>query len=168
MVAERIELIPASLELLDTIVEEDWSKLSTLLSVTLANRWQHFPEATVWIRGHIRDNPHEAPWWSYLVVHKEDRCLIGLCGYKGPPSFDGVVEIGYSIAGDYQGRGLATESAHALIQHAFTRDSVAAVLAHTLPEENASVAVLRKLGFVFVEEITDPEDGTIWRWQLPR
>jgi hypothetical protein len=37
---------------------------------------------------------------------------------------------------------------------------------NTLPEENKSVSVLRKCGFKFSDEVADPEDRPIWRWQL--
>ena len=40
------------------------------------------------------------------------------------------------------------------------------VTAHTLGEENASTAVLRKNGFVRTGDIVDPDEGTVWRWEL--
>jgi hypothetical protein len=43
---------------------------------------------------------------------------------------------------------------------------VTLVSAHTLAEENASVAVLRKSGFTRTTEILDPDEGAIWRWEL--
>ncbi len=167
MNTDRLFLLPATLQHLDAIVSEDWAELARHLGgIDLADRWMHFPEAMVWMRNYLHDHPDELGWWAYLVVHRHDARLIGTCGYKGPPTPDGDVEIGYEIADDYQGRGLATEVAAALITRAFAHASVSQVLAHTLPEENASVAVLRKLGFVFVEEIFDLEDGTIWKWRL--
>lgn len=53
-----------------------------------------------------------------------------------------------------------------LVAKAFASDSILAVRAHTLPEHNASTKVLAKCGFKFIEEITHPEDGLIWRWEL--
>jgi ribosomal-protein-alanine N-acetyltransferase len=40
------------------------------------------------------------------------------------------------------------------------------VAAQTLPEENASTYVLKKLGFTKVGELEHPEDGLVWEWQL--
>ena len=40
------------------------------------------------------------------------------------------------------------------------------VTAHTLGEENASTAVLRKNGFVRAANVDDPGEGTVWRWEL--
>jgi hypothetical protein len=40
------------------------------------------------------------------------------------------------------------------------------VAAQTLPEENASTSVLKKLQFSFVGSVEHPEDGLVWEWQL--
>jgi hypothetical protein len=42
------------------------------------------------------------------------------------------------------------------------------VVAHTLPEENASNRALRSGGFEFAGEVSDPEDGLVWRWEKRR
>ena len=46
------------------------------------------------------------------------------------------------------------------------RDPMLAIAAQTLPEENASTAILRKLGFRLDGPIVHPEDGVICVWQL--
>jgi hypothetical protein len=45
---------------------------------------------------------------------------------------------------------------------------VEAVIAHTLPERNASVRVLEKTGFALDGESTDDDAGTVWRFRLER
>jgi len=37
-----------------------------------------------------------------------------------------------------------------------------------VPEENASTRILRRLGLQLLGPVEDPEDGTVWRWVLPR
>jgi len=44
--------------------------------------------------------------------------------------------------------------------------AVLRVIAHTLPETNASTRVLEKVGMNFVGEVIDPDDGRVWRWQM--
>ena len=39
-------------------------------------------------------------------------------------------------------------------------------IAHTLASESASTTVLRRCGFAQVTDIDDPEEGTVWRWEL--
>ncbi|MBK8698518.1 MAG: hypothetical protein IPN29_02835 [Saprospiraceae bacterium] len=58
--------------------------------------------------------------------------------------------------------------AKGLIDHAFKNEEVSCILAHTLGHENPSTRVLSKIGFVKTQEINDPEDGLIWRWELKR
>jgi len=41
------------------------------------------------------------------------------------------------------------------------------VIAHTLPERNASNHVLEKLGFVFDGEVHE-DDDVVWRFKLAR
>ena len=113
----------------------------------------------------LKGSPAPDPWtFGFLVLHIVDRLVIGSGGFKGPPGTDGVVEIAYGIAPDYRGRGFATEVAQALVAYALGDGRVRVICAHTLPEANASTRVLAKCGFRFVGEVTDPEDGLVWRW----
>ncbi|MBL7781945.1 MAG: GNAT family N-acetyltransferase [Saprospiraceae bacterium] len=163
---ERLYLVQAQVPVLDAIVQQDWPALSRLLGgVDFADNWYHFPEVFAWMRDYLSESPEDGPWWTYLIVHKQDVRLIGTCGFKGAPSIDGEVEIGYEIADNYQNRGLATETARALTEFAFAQSGVDKVIAQTLAEENASVRVLKKLGFEFVCAKIDIEDGEIWEWE---
>jgi len=105
------------------------------------------------------------PWkYGFAVCHTKDDLVIGLCGFAGPAKADGCVEIGYSIAPTYQGKGLATETAEALLEFARAA-GVSKVCAHTLAEKNASTRVLEKSGFTKTDEITDPEGKRLWKWE---
>jgi len=163
---ERLFLVTADLPKLEAIVSEDWPALSGLLGgVDIAQHWLHFPEAMIWMRDYLRESEAELGWWNYLVIHRRDVRLIGTCGYKGSPDFHGEVEIGYEIADAYQGQGLATETASALVEYAFKFEDVKCVTANTLAEKNASNHLLEKLGFQFVGEEIDIEDGKIWHFK---
>lgn len=106
-------------------------------------------------------------WWLlYLMIHREDDALVGICGYKGPPDEDGMVEICYGVAPARSGRGLASEAALALAAHAFSKPGVTGVCAHTLPEPSASTRILTKCGFYHSGELQDTDEGTVWRWEL--
>ena len=107
------------------------------------------------------------PWSCFFsMVHRDTDVIIGQCGYKGPPSTDGVVEISYGVDPEYQGRGYATEAARALVVYAFGADVVRVVRAHTLIGANPSTRVLEKCGFEKIGEVVDPEDGLVWRWEI--
>lgn len=109
------------------------------------------------------------PWsHGFAVVEREGGSAIGTAGFKGPPDPEGIVEIAYAIVPGHQGRGYATEAAEALVAFSFNDPRVRLVRAHTLPTSNASTRVLAKCGFTKVGEVTDPEDGLVWRWQRSR
>jgi RimJ/RimL family protein N-acetyltransferase len=104
------------------------------------------------------------PWrHGFSMVHRDTGRTVGKCSFKGPPA-DGVVEIAYGVEPEYRGNGYATEAADGLTNFAFAQN-VRTVLAHTLPEANASTRVLTKCGFHHVGQVVDPEDGLVWRWE---
>lgn len=106
------------------------------------------------------------PWvHGFSLVERATGAAVGRCGFKGPPTDDGMVEIAYGIDPDHQGKGYATEAADALVSYALDDFRVRAVWAHTLPQTNASTRVLAKCGFRFIGEVVDPEDGLVWRWE---
>lgn len=105
------------------------------------------------------------PWIGYLTVSEKHNSVRGCCGFKGNPGKDRTVEIAYFTFPDFEGKGFATGSAQALVEMARASDEVDRVLAHTLPQKNSSGSVLKKSGFDYVGEVTDPEDGLVWRWE---
>jgi RimJ/RimL family protein N-acetyltransferase len=166
--SKHLYLISGQTDTLDAAADNDHPLLSSLLGgIDIPEKWSHFPEALAWMRDHLREFPQEAGWWFYFIIHKQDTRLIGTAGFKGYPEPDGSVEIGYEIHPDYQGKGLATEAAQALIDDVKNRPGVLKIRAHTLAEENPSTSVLKKLGLRFVQEKIDIEDGKIWEWEMP-
>ena len=109
-----------------------------------------------------------APWHSYFGIDSDGNRLVGVCSFKGNPNESGTVEISYGTVPGFEGLGFATEMAAALTEIAIASPEVRHVIAHTLPEENASGRVLQKIGMRNVGEVMDPEDGKVWRWELKR
>ncbi len=113
--------------------------------------------------------PGTNPWqWGFAIVHQTSGSVIGMIGFKGPPDDQGMVEIAYGIVPTFQGQGYATEANLAVIDFACKDPSVQLIWAHTAPTANTSTRVLEKCGFEFMGEVTDPEDGLVWRWQLKK
>ncbi len=106
---------------------------------------------------------YEPPWVCYLAV-EGDNC-VGTCGFKSPPR-NNRVEIAYFTFPEYQSRGVATRMASELVRLARDEMPGVTVTAQTLPEENASTSVLKKLGFRLAGGVEHPEDGHVWEWHL--
>src|SRR5258705_1349254 len=119
------------------------------------------------LRRMVEGEPLSA-WWLYFVVlpqAHDGRTLIGSVGYKGPPSDDGMVEVGYGIVRDQHRQGYASEAARGLVARAFASPDVTRVTAETYPELVGSIGVLRRCGFRFIGEGSEP--GVI-RYEITR
>ena len=103
------------------------------------------------------------PWVGYLA--EENGRLVGACGFKTPPR-EGRVEIAYFTFPEDEGKGVATRMAALLIEKARDAEPSISIIAQTLPQENASTSVLRKLNFARVGMAHDEEVGEVWEWQL--
>ena len=128
--------------------------------------WATFPEALRRTRDALAVDATASAWGARLFIFGDPPELVGWGGFKGPPK-DGVVELGYEIAETRQGRGLATAATQAMLAEAFADERVMAVIAHTLPEHNASNRVLEKAGFQFEGEAEEGGE-VVWRFSLTR
>jgi RimJ/RimL family protein N-acetyltransferase len=166
----HLQLIPCEPGHFEAILGDE-EALASMLCVRIDDDWLGFEaarEAIPYSYRYLKEHPDALGWWMYLMIHRADKALIGIVGYKGRPDANGMVEIGYSLSVHYRLRGLATEAARALVDHAFSHTEVEKVDAHTLPEKNGSVRVLEKIGMKFVGTANDPDDGEVWHWSLSR
>ena len=106
---------------------------------------------------------YQPPWIGYLAI--ENGACVGTCGFKSPPQ-NNRVEIAYFTFPGNESLGVATRMASELIRLAWDNMPAVTIAAQTLPEENASTSVLKKLRFRFVSTVEHPEDGLVWEWQL--
>ncbi len=160
-----IRLVPVTTDLLDAAIVGD-DALARALGHDVTPGWSTFREALYVTRDALAASPGSTPWGARLFVSGEPPELVGWGGFKGVPE-GGVVEIGYEIAESRRGRGLATAAARAMIAEAFADEQVTRVVAHTLPERNASNRVLEKVGFSHDGDAC--EDGElVWRYALVR
>jgi ribosomal-protein-alanine N-acetyltransferase len=105
---------------------------------------------------------YRIPWIGYYV-NMNDK-LVGAAGFKGMP-VDGKVEIAYGTFPSFQKMGIGTAICRQLVQLAQATDPSVRIMARTLMEENHSVRILRKNGFVRQGIVTDPDDGEVWEWE---
>lgn len=167
MISIRLKLIDGNLELLTAAIAGS-EALERSLGVSVADGWAGFPEALPVLCASYSQHPEGQAWGSLFFVEPEAKMLVGLGGFKGAPSAEGVVEIGYAIAPAFRGQGLATDAVAQMVRRAFEDASIRAVDAHTLGHANPSTRVLEKSGFSKIAEATDPDEGTIWHWRRER
>lgn len=111
--------------------------------------------------------PRAGEWGVFLTVDAATSQVVGTCAYKQAPTPEGLIEIAYYTFPPFESRGYATAMAQELTRRAQASPQVKQVIAHTLPERNASCRALEKAGFQHVGQVIDPEDGSVWRWEYP-
>jgi RimJ/RimL family protein N-acetyltransferase len=145
--------------------------LASALSALVPDGWP--PEfmdepALAFTLDRLAEGPAQAGWWLHFVVLRRDdteRTLIGSGGYRGPPTTDGTVEVGYAIVPEHQRQGYASETVRGLLRHAFAAPQVNRVIAETLPALTASIGVMRKCGFRPCDSSSEPG---VLRFELTR
>ena len=110
-------------------------------------------------------DPTQLGWHRYVVLVQPDgsRLLIGSLGAFPRESAPGECEIGYTILPPYEGQGLATEAAQALLGYLRQNGRLRSVVAHTFPRLVGSIRVMEKCGFV--PDGDGEEPGTV-RYRL--
>jgi len=87
---------------------------------------------------------------------REDHSFIGYVGLFAPSfraAFTPCVEIGWRLAADHWGQGLASEGAREMVRHAFELVGLEALVSFTVPANVRSRRVMEKLGMTH-----DPAD----------
>ncbi len=143
---QRLTLVALTPELARAALE-DRARLERMLAARVPETWPGADFARMLprlARGVEAASPGAEP--TRLIVHTAEGVLIGETGFHGPPDGSGTVEVGYSIAPEYRGRGFAFEATHALIDRAFDRPGIQRIVAACLDDNLASIKVLEKLG----------------------
>ncbi|XOV66935.1 MAG: GNAT family N-acetyltransferase [Fluviicola sp.] len=104
------------------------------------------------IKDHVLADYVRHGFGRWVVVHKEDNCLIGFTGLKYIPEMK-VVDLGYRFARKYWGQGIATEACKKALDFGFNDLKLDRVKAYIIPANIGSQKVLEKLEFEFVREL---------------
>jgi len=99
----------------------------------------------------------EYGYGPYRIGLKEDDTPIGICGLFRRDGLD-EPDIGYSTLPDYCGKGYAFEAAAAVVDYAFAELSLERLIAIISPGNEASLSLIRKLGFEFENMHNMPDD----------
>lgn len=108
-----------------------------------------------WVRRQI-DNRAELGFAFWKLVDKTTGRLIGHCGMQYLAN-TGDIEIGWWLAQDCWGRGLATEAARRVLRYGFDTFHFKRIIAIGHPENTASINIMMKLGMKF-EKFTDGKE----------
>jgi ribosomal-protein-alanine N-acetyltransferase len=168
-----IELVPMSPGFLEAVLAGHRNEAADLLEIQLPDEFPSDGERG--FLGMRLKQMHEdirfQQWCPHAVVL--DGQLIGHAGFHGPPGENAVqkadaVEYGYKIFPAWRGHGYATTAATMLMDLAEEWADVHRFVLSISPDNDPSLAVARKLGFVRTGEHIDEEDGLEWVFELER
>lgn len=159
----RLDLVPFTAAALEAVIANDAMTASALLDVALPPDLGRRSQPLFVLRlADLRQQPDAGAWLLRVIAVRGEtgRAMVGLTGFHGPPEAGGSVELGYEIEPDHRRRGYAAEAATALADWALTTGGARRVVAAIRPDNEASLAVARRLGFTPAGSRWDTVDGT--------
>ena len=158
LVTERLILRPLSLDDLDD-----------LAALHAEESFWHYPFGRGWSRDETESflertiERYSDPGIAVsAVVIADTGELTGWAGLSIPsflPEILPAVEVGWRLGERYRGHGLATEAGQAWVRYGFEELGLSAIVSIYEPDNVASGAVMRRLGFTLERQTTHPADG---------
>lgn len=105
-------------------------------------------EAQAYIEERMLGSYREHGFGMWVAAQKSDGQPVGLAGLVKRDGLD-TPDVGYAFLQRAWGRGYAQEAAAAVLRHAIDTLGIPKLAAITTPENFASMAVLRKIGFTY-------------------
>jgi RimJ/RimL family protein N-acetyltransferase len=170
----RLLLIPATPATLAAELVSA-AALGESLGVGVSASWPpelYDADAVRWTLNAFEDGRCAPGWCLYYFAECADAAgetrLIGVGGFRGEPTEDGVVEVGYGVVPESRRRGYAREAVDGLVGWAFDDSRVSRVIAHTLRHLAPSIGVLTSAGFTYVGPHADAGEPDAVQYELGR
>jgi ribosomal-protein-alanine N-acetyltransferase len=122
--------------------------------------------AGTFIEDRLRGSYREHGFGMWIADQKADGSPMGIAGLVKREGLD-VPDVGYAFLPSAWGQGYAQEAAAAVLAHARGPLGIPKLAAITTPENFASMAVLRKIGFTYRGVIELPgieRESTHFTW----
>lgn len=159
----RLELVLMSVPLMEALQRRDVdaasSELDAEVPVWMADELQDFLNYRL---RQLKTDSSIREWLGRAIVFTEpdgSRHAVGSVGFHGPPDAEGRLEVGYSVDPRYRRRGFAREAVRALFDWAHERYGISRFVASVGPWNEASLNLIRQLGFHQIGEQMDEIDG---------
>jgi RimJ/RimL family protein N-acetyltransferase len=113
-------------------------------------------EETAYIEDYIRKVYYFYGYGMWTVVERESGCVIGRAGISWREGYE-LPELGFLIGIPWQGRGYAYEVCRAILTYAKEELEITQVQTLVMKENEKSVNLVKKLGFVRRRGVTLPD-----------
>jgi len=98
----------------------------------------------------------------WLLELKADQTRIGMCGIIKREGLD-LPDLGYALLPAHEGKGYVTEAASAVLHYTKQTLHIPQLLAITNQDNERSIKVLEKQGFIFEKNYTLPAETNLLR-----
>lgn len=98
---------------------------------------------------------------TWMIVHKNDKRVIGDMGFFGKPDEKGEVEVGFGLVEHERGKGFGYESLNAIMDWLNFQESVKVIKARCLIGNIPSARILEKAG---LKEVNRDDELIYWEF----
>jgi RimJ/RimL family protein N-acetyltransferase len=160
----RVRILETERLLLQRLTPNDSAFILELLNepAFLENIGDRGARTLAGARRYILNGPmasyHKFGFGLFLVALKDSGVPIGICGLLKRDSLD-YPDIGFAFLQRYWSQGYARESAAAVLDYGWKTLRLERVVAVTKLHNQASIALLEKLGLRFEKNIVLPDHG---------
>jgi RimJ/RimL family protein N-acetyltransferase len=163
----RFELVSLSLAGIEALLLGDVTPAARELDVRFpAGAWlADASQVLKFRRDDLLREPSIRPWILRWIVLPE-RTVAGYAGFHAPPDSEGRCELGYTIFETFRRRGIASEAAQCLMRWAREEHGVRTFRVSIAPDNEPSLAMASRLGFVRTGEQIDEVDGLEYVFEL--
>ncbi|WP_312115867.1 GNAT family N-acetyltransferase [Brevibacillus reuszeri] len=128
---------------------DSFSKYRSNPLVSQFQSWENYTQedAESFVNSQIDHKPNEpGSWFQFAIALVNSNELIGDCALHTPLAEPRIVEIGFTLAPEHQGKGYANEAVGALLDYIFHTQKKHKVIAFTDVRNEKSIRVLERIG----------------------
>ena len=153
---DRLLIIPLNQEQLELYLEAH-GKLEKKLQLTESGRTfspdvKKMVQKDILVKMNAASGDNFLYFTFWIVVQKATKLIVAELGFKGEPSAQGEIEIGYGTMPFERGKGFMTEAVGGMVAWARNRTGVQAILAETEETNLASIRIVQKNNFILMEK----------------
>jgi len=163
---QRLELRLMDIRFLDLCLAGRREGAERYANAILSDEWMQSTRYAKMRRDQLVADPAYAPWCMRMILLKENAQMVGRIGFHTPPDppaladiTAGGVELGYEIDPAHRRKGYAREALIGIMDWAATTHGIQKFVASISPQNHASQALAKSLGFLKVAEQMDEIDG---------
>ncbi|EIT86886.1 ribosomal-protein-serine acetyltransferase [Fictibacillus macauensis ZFHKF-1] len=112
--------------------------------------WENYQysDAEQFVEKQVQNKPNQpGTWFQFAVALTDTNQLIGDCALHTLLDEPRIVEIGFTIASEHQGKGYGSEAVRALLTYVFKTLGKHKIIAFTDVRNDHSIALLERVGF---------------------